>query len=118
MKTIAWDIDDVLNDLMRCWFEQSWLVTNPEYKLEYEDLKQNPPHDILGISLKEYLISLDNFRVSESARKMQPVKEILDWFIKYGSSYRHIALTARSLETIPVLSNWVFRYFGDRKSVV
>lgn len=112
MKTIVWDVDDVLNDLMRCWFEQSWIIAHPECKLRYEDLKQNPPHEILGISLKEYLVSLDDFRVSKAAQEMLPVQEISDWFIKYGAGYRHIVLTSRSLHTIPVLSGWVFRYFG------
>lgn len=112
MKTIVWDVDDVLNDLMRCWFEQDWIVNHPGCKLKYEDLKQNPPHEILKISLKEYLNSLDNYRVSKKAFKMRPVKEIMDWFVQYGAKYRHIALTARSLETIPASSEWVFRHFG------
>ena len=43
MKTVIWDVDDVLNDLMRCWFEKSWLLSHPECTLTYEDLTQNPP---------------------------------------------------------------------------
>ncbi|MEW6087954.1 MAG: hypothetical protein AB1498_06570 [bacterium] len=112
MKTIVWDVDDVLNDLMRCWFEQSWLLAHPECKLKYENLKENPPHKILGVSLKEYLASLDKFRISAKARKMRPVREVLDWFIKNGGSYRHMILTSRPLRTIPDLSNWVFYFFG------
>ena len=29
MKTIAWDVDDVLNDCMRTWFERTWLPAHP-----------------------------------------------------------------------------------------
>ena len=112
MKIIVWDVDDVLNDLMRCWFEQYWLLFHPDCKLRYVNITENPPHRILGINLKEYLDSLDTFRVSKKAEEMQPVPEVISWFTKYGEYYRHIALTARPLNTISSASAWVFRYFG------
>lgn len=112
METIVWDVDDVLNDLMRCWFEQHWLLIHPDCTLRYEDITENPPHRILGISLKEYLDSLDTFRLSKQADQMLPVPEVVRWFNKYGTKYRHIALTGRPLNTISVASAWVFRHFG------
>lgn len=112
MKTIAWDVDDVLNDLMRCWFQQHWLLIHPDCKLKYRDIIENPPHRVLGINLKEYLDSLDVFRLSKKADQMQPVPEVVSWFSKYGKYFRHIALTARPLNTISSASAWVFRYFG------
>lgn len=112
MNTIAWDVDDVLNDLMRCWFEQHWLLTHSDCTLRYEDITENPPHRILGINLKEYLDSLDAFRLSKKAEQMQPVPEVISWFSKYGEYCRHIALTAQPLNTVFSASAWVFRYFG------
>ena len=112
MKTIAWDVDDVLNDLMRCWFEQHWLLIHPDCTLKYENITENPPHRILGINLKEYLDSLDTFRLSKEAEEMQPIPEVVSWFSRYGEYYRHIALTARPPNTISSASAWVFRYFG------
>ncbi len=50
MKTIVWDIDDVLNDLTRAWFETAWLPAHRECRLTYEELKVNPPHELLGTS--------------------------------------------------------------------
>ena len=48
MVTIAWDVDDVLNDLMRHWFKSTWKTTHPECKVIYEDLSENPPRQILA----------------------------------------------------------------------
>jgi hypothetical protein len=110
--TIVWDVDDVLNALMRDWFEQ-WKLEHPHCRQTYAGLKANPPHDVLGISRQEYLDSLDCFRLSEAARHMEPNPEILDWLRVYGSNFRHVALTARPLDTAPAAAEWVMRYFGD-----
>ena len=59
MRTLVWDIDDVLNDLMRSWFTEEWLPTHPDCRLAYADLLENPPHRVLGIAEAEYLASLD-----------------------------------------------------------
>ena len=37
MKTIVWDVDDVLNDLMRDWLTQWWMPAHPETKIDYEN---------------------------------------------------------------------------------
>ena len=113
MKTIIWDVDDVLNDLMYSWFKEYRRVCDPNSSLSYRDLTQNPPHEILGITLNEYLSSLDNFRDSEKGRNLKPNQQILDWFRKNGARFRHVALTTRPKQTIPVLADWVLYHFGD-----
>jgi hypothetical protein len=112
MKTIAWDVDDVLNDLMRCWFEEKWLPTHQECKKGYEDLKENPPHRILGINLDEYLKSLDEYRLSDEYPRMKPVKDVMDWFFLYGTEFRHIALTAVPINASSISAQWVIKNFG------
>jgi 5'(3')-deoxyribonucleotidase len=112
VKTIAWDVDDVLNDLMRCWFENQWLPYHPDCHKRYEDLKENPPHMILGIGLEDYLKSLDEFRLSDQYNSMQPVHEVMEWFQINGESYRHIALTSVPLKAAFMSAQWVLRNFG------
>lgn len=113
MLTIAWDVDDVLNDLMQVWFAEIWQPAHPECELQYDGIIENPPDRILGIEQSEYLRSLDVFRSSESARRMEPNREILDWLQLNGANCRHIALTARPLDSVPHAAEWVFRHYGD-----
>ncbi len=112
MSLIVWDIDDVLNDLMKVWFEQHWLPCHPECPLRYDKIVDNPPHQLLGISEGEYLESLDEFRASEAARTMRPNPEILDWFQTHGARHRHLALTSRPLASMPAAAEWLFLHFG------
>jgi phosphoglycolate phosphatase-like HAD superfamily hydrolase len=61
MKTIVWDVDDVLNDLMRAWFED-WVSTKHAHcPLTYDQITGNPPHELLGISSSDYQASLDDY---------------------------------------------------------
>ncbi len=113
MLTIAWDVDDVLNDLTRLWFEGEWLKKHRDCGIGYEQLSQNPPSDVLSISLSEYLESLDAFRLSDAVRRMKPVPEIKDWFVTYGHRFRHIAVTATPRHAAPRSANWVINNFGD-----
>jgi len=113
MLTFVWDIDDVLNDLMRAWFTSMWLPAHPECPLTYVDLAENPPHRVLGIPKKEYLSSLDIFRESARARSLQPNPAILEWFRRHGARHRHMALTARPLANAPHAAEWLFRHFGN-----
>jgi hypothetical protein len=113
MLTIVWDVDDVLNSLMRDWFEQEWKAQRPECRHTYGDLTENPPHGVLGVTRWEYLDSLDRFRLCSAARDMAPDPEVLAWFRSYGADFRHIALTARPLDTAPPAAEWVMRHFGD-----
>jgi FMN phosphatase YigB (HAD superfamily) len=112
MKTIAWDVDDVLNDLTRAWFEQFWEPAHLACARGYDQLVENPPDKLLGITRAEYLASLDAFRLSEIASAMKPVSEVLAWFQRHGSSFRHLALTATPLRAAPNSAAWVLRHFG------
>ena len=113
MLTIAWDIDDVLNDLMRVWFEEWWKPRNVDCVLNYEDLTENPPHRLLQIAHEEYLKSLDAFRLSGSYEGMHPDREVLEWFKKNGLSFQHMALTAVPRIAAPISASWVFKHFGN-----
>jgi 5'(3')-deoxyribonucleotidase len=110
MKTIVWDVDDVLNDLMKEWFGR-FRLDHPSCLVSFEDLIENPPHHILGIAFDDYINSLDNFR-SQYFMSLTPNPEILNWFRKYGILYRHIALTAAPLATANESSRWVMKHFG------
>ena len=112
MKTIAWDVDDVLNDLMRLWLEQKWMKEHDNCKVRYPEIVENPPHRLLGVAIEEYLISLDEYRLSSMYQQMAPVKEVMSWFEKNGSNFRHIALTAVPLVAASASAQWVFRHFG------
>jgi hypothetical protein len=111
LKTIVWDVDDVLNDLTRSWF-LLWRQDHPGCTMGYQDLKENPPHEVLGVTLENYLHSLDEFRLSPSYQNMAPMKEVKDWFLQKGSHFRHTALTAVPLRAASFSAQWVFRNFG------
>jgi len=110
--TIAWDIDDVLNDFMKQWFH-NWQHLHNTCNLSYADITQNPPHNIIGVSLDEYRDSIDQFRSSELFANMPPNQDILQWFKQYGHFFRHIAVSAVSRKVANVSSSWLFRHFGD-----
>ncbi len=111
MKTIVWDVDDVLNAQTRVWFEEYWRPAHPDCALSYAQLAENPPHRLLGISLTEYLASLDDFRLAHGSR-MEPCAQILQWFHAYGAQFRHIALTAIPLRAADISAAWVLKHFG------
>ena len=111
MLTIAWDVDDVLNDLMRAWLEREWRPQHPGCQVAYEEICANPPHEVLGVSLEEYLASLDEFRRTRYA-ELAPVPEAKAWFERHGDAYRHIAVTAVPLACAPSSAAWVMRHFG------
>jgi len=110
--TIAWDVDDVLNDLMRAWLEQWWLPQHADCTARYADLTENPPHRRLGIGRQEYLEALDAFRLSPLAQEMAPAAEVVAWFEEHGATARHLALTAAPLRTAHLSAAWVLRHFG------
>ena len=97
---------------MQSWFEKQWLATHPDCTLTYADLTENPPHELLGVNLGDYLSSLDAFRLSESFQAMKPAPEVKKWFIKRGDFARHVALTAVPLSAASASSAWVFKHFG------
>jgi len=98
---------------MYTWFEEWWKPKHPGCILNYEDLTENPPHQLLGVALNEYLESLDTFRLSGHYEKMLPNPEILKWFGNHGAAYRHISLTAVPRIAASVSATWVMRHFGD-----
>jgi hypothetical protein len=113
MQTIVWDVDDVLNNLMHAWFTGAWMKEHPEWEIGYSGLTENPPHFVLGVAREHYLASMDAFRKTEPGIHLTPNAEVLDWFRQCGSRFRHIALTARPLETAPEVASWVMRHFGS-----
>ncbi|MGD0771361.1 MAG: hypothetical protein ABSC05_00925 [Candidatus Solibacter sp.] len=112
MRTIVWDVDDVLNSLMAAWFHQCWLPEHTDCRVTYAAIRANPPHAVLGIEESEYLRSLDGFRASDSGRGLAPNPEILGWMREHGYRFRHMALTARPLASAGTAAEWVFRHFG------
>jgi FMN phosphatase YigB (HAD superfamily) len=111
MKTIVWDVDDVLNDFMGSWL-LSWGQDYPRRAVAYEHLKKNPPHEVLGITMDSYLQSLDAFRRSPLYANMAPLQEVKNWFLQKGDRFRHMALTAVPLRAASFSAQWVFNHFG------
>ena len=112
MKTIVWDVDDVLNDLMRDWFESCWRPSHAGTGIRYEDIAENPPDRVLGMSRADYLRSLDEFRRAELAHQ-RPVADVAAWFGSHGHKCRHLALTAVPLAAAPDSASWVLQHFGQ-----
>lgn len=113
MKTIVWDIDDVLNELMRVWFEQFWKQKHSDIKLAYEDIRMNPPHQLFGVSKEEYLASLDDFRLSGHYDRLKPIREVKEWFAAHGEKCRHVALTRVPVAVSHISAAWVMKNFGN-----
>jgi FMN phosphatase YigB (HAD superfamily) len=113
MKTIIWDVDDVLNDLMRVWFEDFWRPQHKSVALDYAEIKVNPPHVLLRVTKEEYLASLDEFRLSGRYDRLPPTAEIKQWFVLHGAKCRHVALTRVPAAVSHVSAAWVMRHFGN-----
>lgn len=111
MITLVWDVDDVLNDLTRRWFEDAWRPAHPGVPVAYQDLSRQPPSALLGVSDVEYLASLDDFRARCYAQ-LEPEADVLAWFAARGAGFRHVALTATPIRHAPVVAAWVMRHFG------
>jgi FMN phosphatase YigB (HAD superfamily) len=113
MITIAWDVDDVLNNLMQCWFTCKWLKEHPECQICFEQITQNTPEFIINSSLQEYHESLDNFRLSSLYSDMKPCPKILSWFREFGHKSMHIALTAVPVKAAHISAYWIMKHFGE-----
>lgn len=105
---IVWDVDDVLNELTAAWYQKFC----GEHKTPYSKLTANPPHEVLGIPLDEYLTSLDDFR-SHNLNSLIPRPEVLEWFVCNGNNYRHIALTAVPIKFAHLSAQWVLKNFSS-----
>ena len=112
MKTIVWDVDDTLNDLMRVWLEAWFLPRHRGVKAAFNDLKVNPPAGILGLTQAEYIRSYDEFRLSGVYAALPPDRAVMSWFRANGHKYRHVALTAVPLCAAHESAGWVYRHFG------
>jgi FMN phosphatase YigB (HAD superfamily) len=112
MRTIAWDVDDVLNDLMKNWLENEWLKKHPECGASYATLRSNPPLEETGADKAQYLESLDRFRQGRYATEVAPSEKMLAWFERNGGRFRHLALTAVPLTCASISAAWVMRHFG------
>ena len=112
MKTIAWDIDDVLNDLMDVWLVSKWLPEHPGCKVGFEQIAQNTPEIILNTTREDYFNSLDSFRLAKAYSQLKPNLEVLAWFETFGGKARHIALTSVPVFAAHVSADWVMRHFG------
>lgn len=111
MKIIVWDIDDVLNDLMKEWFTNYCLHQNKLCSIKFENLIENPPNRLLNISEDYYLKSLDDFR-KELGNRLKPLVDILSWFNKKGDLYCHFALTSTPLFYASSSAEWLFKNYG------
>jgi hypothetical protein len=109
---VVWDVDDVLNELMREWFEDWWRPRHPECTQCYADIAANPPHTVLGISETAYLVSLDEFRTERFAR-LVPRPEVVEWFARDGHRAHHVALSAPPEAFAHASASWVIRHFGQ-----
>ena len=69
--------------------------------ISYDDLLANPPHELLGITLTEYQLSLDAFR-RDRLEGLQPISDAIDWFKQHGHKACHAALTAVPLWAAPL----------------
>ena len=106
MITIAWDVDDVLNNLT-----EAWLAANHP-AAAYPALATNPPLEPLGLERGAYLASLDHFRATRFA-SLRPHGEVLAWFREHGHRARHVALSAVPRRFAPVSAEWTLQHFGD-----
>jgi len=111
-SVVIWDVDDVLNELMREWFDDWWRPRHPDGALRYADLAANPPHAVLGIREETYLSSLDAFRVERFAT-LVPRAEALEWFSEHGHRCHHVALTAPPQSFAHLSAAWVIKHFGS-----
>jgi len=112
MITIAWDVDDILNNLMNHWLTEKWLPEHPDCSVSFEQIIKNTPEQIIGSTLEEYKVSLDSFRLSKAYSQMRPESQVLAWLEEYGDKARHIALTAVPVKAANVSADWVMRNFG------
>jgi 5'(3')-deoxyribonucleotidase len=106
---LIWDIDDVLNDLIRLCISTTAQTIRPG--IRFEDLQQNPPLQELGCSLDEYRSILDECR-AEYLYDQPPRKEVLEFFQTWGDQFRSVTLSSAPVSTAHRSAEWVLRHFG------
>ncbi len=110
--TLIWDLDDVLNDQTRLWLERSWCVAHPDKAVTYDELTENPPHRILGVTREEYLASMDEFRASSAGVRLRVPDEVTAWFRSNGRRARHVVVTACPQRFAADRARWVYENLG------
>ena len=108
---IIWDVDDVLNCLMESWLNH-WNQGNNS-NIVLKDIKENPPHEILGTTKETYFTSLDEFRNSESGKYVLANSIVMNWFEGHGNKFNHAACAARPIETMPNQAWWIYYNYGQ-----
>jgi hypothetical protein len=111
-RRIVWDLDDTLAPSMEAWLVYARAsIPNASFP-QFSELVENPPHQLLKISLSQYRNSLDLFRISQSALSLPVYPEIFTWFSQRGHLFEHHVLTARPRHTAAVAAQWVFEKLG------
>jgi len=110
MKTIVWDLDDVLNNLMEAWLDNAWRIEHAGSTIAYA--RSNPPTAELATTSEAYLASLDRFRLSPASRDLRPQPALMSWFQRFGDRFYHHILTARPVATVAPAADWAFTHFG------
>jgi len=108
---IVWDVDDVLNCLMKSWL-QYWSQESG-LKIILNEIIKNPPQDILGITKEDYLNSLDTFRNSDLGKDLEVNHIIKKWFLHHGNKFNHIACTGRPIRTMPNQAWWLYKNYSQ-----
>jgi hypothetical protein len=105
---IVWDIDSVLNNFEEEWFLYYKSINHEKYKnLFFNDIVDNPPHNILGITKEEYLESLNYFR-KYCMHTVKPNMSVLDWLNVYGSKINSSVLTSALYPSLEESAYWLF----------
>lgn len=110
-KVIAWDVDDVLNDLLVS-FLKNMQSTGAMRHVVYKDLINNPPHAAFNMPLEQYLHNLDQFRLRHYA-DLIPSAAVLQWFKTHGDRFLHVAVSSAPRNYATHSAAWVMRWYGD-----
>lgn len=113
MKTICWDVDNVLNNLIEEWLIYYKYVNLGKYDhIKFNQLLHYNLYNSLNITEKEFIESLDYFTINYY-KTLKPNKVILNWFTLYGHLTHNIVLTAFPLRYIEISAQWVLKYYGQ-----
>lgn len=106
---VAWDVDDVLNDLTQQWMD--WVGLSPA---KLDGPLQGPGDYAInsGWLEDEYLESLDRFRMEKYAA-LEPRTQLQEWLKENQRAHVvHVAITRTPLRAAAPVSDWVMRNFG------
>jgi len=108
MVIVAWDVDDVLSELVREW------IRFKQPAVKYEDIVCELPDLRWGYAgtQAEFLAELDDVKQNHH-HEFRPCAAVLDWFRTTGHLAEHVAITSAPRFLMPVMSEWVFRMYGE-----